>query len=169
MGLLVGTYWNSCVEVCERAAGPQWTVPALGKGDLLVGGSCHLPHPVVKRPKLDPLILNNHLKIRSMPRDEQTLAEPPPHSGEILHSRRIKLYSATIVNAITLSVLFGVTAACPNECNGRGFCNPQRSQECICDAGFTGVDCSLRVCPAGAAWIDYAHAKVRRCNIKAKY
>ena len=97
------------------------------------------------------------------------IGRAPPHSSEILHSRRIKLYSATIVNAITLSVLFGVTAACPNECNGRGFCNPQRSQECICDAGFTGVDCSLRVCPAGAAWIDYAHAKVRRCNIKAKY
>lgn len=64
-------------------------------------------------------------------------------------------------------------ADCPNDCSGHGLCakdadvaywayggdnllasqkqywNNQKTQQCLCDAGFWGYDCSLRVCPQG--------------------
>lgn len=61
--------------------------------------------------------------------------------------------------AAIVLVMLGLVDACPNECSAKGYCNPQRPDECICYDGFTGVDCSLRVCPAGAAWVDYATSK----------
>lgn len=59
---------------------------------------------------------------------------------------------------------------CPNDCSGHGRClynsqidstiksyidfNSQdwdstKSRQCVCDAGYTGVDCSMRMCPRG--------------------
>ena len=41
---------------------------------------------------------------------------------------------------------------------------------CVCDVGFTGPDCSERICPSGRAWVDYptgnttAHAKFFECS-----
>ena len=59
-------------------------------------------------------------------------------------------------------------AACPlgllNEevCSGHGHCAegvaPGVDETCACDGGYGGADCSLRICPAGVAWSDYATA-----------
>lgn len=51
---------------------------------------------------------------------------------------------------------------CLNDCSGHGKCrravdvdssyiawDAYKSQQCVCDGGYTGVDCSLRVCPSG--------------------
>eukprot|EP00941_MAST-03F_sp_MAST-3F-sp1_P005430 g5430.t1 len=51
---------------------------------------------------------------------------------------------------------------CLNDCSGHGKCrravdvdssyvawDAYKSQQCQCDGGYTGVDCSLRVCPSG--------------------
>jgi hypothetical protein len=39
---------------------------------------------------------------------------------------------------------------CPNWCNKRGICTaPHEGGYCDCFYGFTGDDCSLRLCPAG--------------------
>ena len=47
-------------------------------------------------------------------------------------------------------------AHCPNFCNGHGHCVDVA--KCVCTAGYTGGDCSLRTCPTGAAWADIASA-----------
>jgi len=52
--------------------------------------------------------------------------------------------------------------ACPNDCSGHGVCrrakdidknfmgwDAYKTQSCVCDAGFEGVDCSQRQCPFG--------------------
>lgn len=44
---------------------------------------------------------------------------------------------------------------CPNLCNGHGRCaSPGRTCECL--AGYTGADCSQKLCPFGSAWVDIA-------------
>jgi len=42
---------------------------------------------------------------------------------------------------------------CPNSCSGNGKCTLPYGR-CSCFHGFTGSDCSLRVCPSGKAWTD---------------
>jgi len=69
------------------------------------------------------------------------------------------------------AVLFVVVSGCPigfensEICSGHGHCSTRTEtrrhpdflqEECVCDEGFTGGDCSQRVCPAGIAWFDYA-------------
>ena len=56
----------------------------------------------------------------------------------------------------TLLPIGNVTAACPNECSKHGFCN--KNNTCTCHYTHTGSDCSLRTCPNGTAWTDYATA-----------
>ncbi len=61
-----------------------------------------------------------------------------------------------------LAVLFSVlpflalsSHPCPNACSGHGRCNsPDR--QCTCFDGYTGADCSLRICPFDKAWADQA-------------
>ena len=67
-----------------------------------------------------------------------------------------------------LVALFGMAVSCPhghlNElpCSGHGHCAtdvaPGIDEQCVCDAGYVNADCSLRACPAGHAWSDYATA-----------
>jgi len=55
---------------------------------------------------------------------------------------------------------------CPGGCSGHGQCVgalqdgqvDKPGHECKCHSGYTGVACTLRVCPAGRAWADVATA-----------
>ena len=83
---------------------------------------------------------------------------------------RRRLYNALLITT---------TIACPvgldngEVCSGHGACAEHVSkgidETCICDYGFSGPDCSLRLCPAARAWSDYAssnntaHAKHVEC------
>lgn len=55
-----------------------------------------------------------------------------------------------------------LSSACPNLCSKQGICTtkPHYSPNGICNCfpGFYGVDCSLRTCPAGYAWVDLPSA-----------
>lgn len=44
---------------------------------------------------------------------------------------------------------------CPNACSGHGRCDSP-SRACHCFDGYTGGDCSLRLCPFDTAWVDVA-------------
>ena len=54
------------------------------------------------------------------------------------------------------------SSTCPNNCFKQGVClnEPHYSPngKCHCFPGFYGVDCSLRTCPAGYAWVDLPSA-----------
>uniref|UniRef100_A0A7S3JTR5 EGF-like domain-containing protein n=1 Tax=Aureoumbra lagunensis TaxID=44058 RepID=A0A7S3JTR5_9STRA len=59
-------------------------------------------------------------------------------------------------------------------CSGHGHCAEDVTtgldETCVCWDGYTGPDCSQRVCPSGRAWIDYAtanntaHAEYTECS-----
>jgi hypothetical protein len=75
---------------------------------------------------------------------------------------------------ILLSVLIVcdglVTSLCPNKCSGHGMCTDDSIGECECFPGYSGGDCSKRVCPAANAWADFpsynntAHADFTECS-----
>jgi len=46
----------------------------------------------------------------------------------------------------------GSVSTCPNSCSSNGVCSGASTYLCTCDDGFSGVDCSFRVCPTGKAW-----------------
>ena len=62
---------------------------------------------------------------------------------------------------LVASVATTAYAKCPNECSGKGVCG--ENDLCKCYAGYTGLDCSGRLCLFGKAWGDapfadgYAH------------
>ncbi|ETV93621.1 hypothetical protein, variant [Aphanomyces invadans] len=59
---------------------------------------------------------------------------------------------------------YGTTSTCPTAasngltCNNQGTCNSGTFYKCVCNNGFTGIDCTLRTCPSGYAWFDGASA-----------
>lgn len=61
------------------------------------------------------------------------------------------LATSYVANAIPLTV-------CPNMCSTNGICTNGSAGECVCFPGFHGVDCSIRICPAGKAWADLPSA-----------
>jgi hypothetical protein len=48
-----------------------------------------------------------------------------------------------------------VYSQCANQCSRNGICNIH--SKCECAPGFTGFDCSKRVCPMGIAFSDFAY------------
>ena len=78
------------------------------------------------------------------------------------------------------ALIITCTIACPvgldngEVCSGHGACAEHVAkgidETCVCDYGFSGPDCSLRLCPAARAWSDYAssnntaHAKHVECS-----
>ena len=65
----------------------------------------------------------------------------------------------------------GPNSLCPNGCSSHGVCaNSTDLTVCQCFPSFTGIDCSLRVCPSARAWVDVpsddetAHARYTECS-----
>lgn len=56
---------------------------------------------------------------------------------------------AVLLRTVCISSSFAITA---NSCSGNGLCGTFDS--CECYKGFTGGDCSHRLCPFGLAWTD---------------
>jgi len=54
--------------------------------------------------------------------------------------------------ALLASVVAVAVADCPNGCSDNGQCGPK--DQCSCDAGYFGADCSLRTCPSDFAFVD---------------
>ena len=46
---------------------------------------------------------------------------------------------------------------CANGCNGNGVCD--KYGRCVCNKGYTGADCSMRLCQTGPAWADIPFGK----------
>ncbi|KAJ1438128.1 hypothetical protein B484DRAFT_324288, partial [Ochromonadaceae sp. CCMP2298] len=46
---------------------------------------------------------------------------------------------------------------CPNDCSGHGYCTDY-TNDCYCETGYQGIDCSLRKCPLDLAWASKAYA-----------
>jgi hypothetical protein len=57
-----------------------------------------------------------------------------------------------------------------SRCNKNGVLSDGSIGICNCFPGFHGYDCSLRVCPASTAWVDFptlndsAHANFVECS-----
>lgn len=72
--------------------------------------------------------------------------------------------------ACCLFVQSVTSVPCPNSCSAHGRCNSP-GRQCSCFEGFTGGDCSQRICPSGLAWadqavgIDLAHSSVECSNM----
>lgn len=50
-----------------------------------------------------------------------------------------------------------IPVGCPGDlaCSGHGTCSKSPSYRCACAKGWTGGDCSVRVCPFGYSWFSY--------------
>jgi hypothetical protein len=55
----------------------------------------------------------------------------------------------------TLLIVYINSEPCPNACSSHGRCKSP-GRQCECFEGFTGADCSLKVCAFGKAWSDIA-------------
>jgi len=66
--------------------------------------------------------------------------------------------TAVCAAALVLLAASPADAHCPNHCSGHGRCTGGSKLICSCQSGWGGGDCSLRLCPTGAAWADQATA-----------
>lgn len=61
-----------------------------------------------------------------------------------------------------------MSSSCPNACSLQGACMSRLNYGslgvCSCFPGFHGVDCSLRLCPGGKAWVDFPVSNNRAHN-----
>eukprot|EP01032_Pedospumella_encystans_P013943 gene13943-16031_t len=74
----------------------------------------------------------------------------------------MKIFVIQVALALLLLVQT-VLARCPNWCNKRGECtSPADGGYCVCHYGFTGEDCSQRLCPAGFDPVNLENLPNRR-------
>ncbi|RYG70340.1 hypothetical protein EON64_00440, partial [archaeon] len=64
-----------------------------------------------------------------------------------------KLLVAALCALLTLGQEDNSMHPCPNACSKHGRCHSP-SRQCECFDGYTGADCSLRICPFDRAWAD---------------
>merc|ERR1711871_1887153 len=75
--------------------------------------------------------------------------------------KNLKMLKQISLIVLVASIATTAYAKCPNECSGKGVCG--ENDLCKCYAGYTGLDCSGRLCLFGKAWGDapfadgYAH------------
>ena len=52
------------------------------------------------------------------------------------------------------------TQFCPGliSCSGHGECSDNPQYKCTCSTGWTGADCSEKLCPSGISWFNYPEA-----------
>jgi len=63
-------------------------------------------------------------------------------------------------------------STCPGDtaCSGHGVCPTDGTFKCQCNTGYSGGDCSSRLCPMGKSWFDYpianevAHTTLIECS-----
>lgn len=71
---------------------------------------------------------------------------------------RFLLVIISLFPSLVGSAVGGGEYECPNNCSNHGICSfretPHKNRMCQCFPGWTGVDCSIRYCPAGTAWAD---------------
>jgi hypothetical protein len=76
-------------------------------------------------------------------------------------SRMVSLKSSTAWMTTVLILLIQLVTTksnpCPNLCSSHGRCS-RPGRVCDCNEGYTGADCSLRLCPVSSAWVDQAVA-----------
>ena len=56
---------------------------------------------------------------------------------------------------VVVTPIVAAQEALNSHCSMRGMINAS-SSKCTCVSGWTGPDCSLRLCAVGFAWADYA-------------
>lgn len=69
----------------------------------------------------------------------------------------------TVFALVGASILAFAAADCPNACSGQGICSTN-NDFCQCYEGFTGADCSMRVCPFAQAFIDLPQGDLNHDN-----
>eukprot|EP01038_Epipyxis_sp_PR26KG_P010435 gene10435-14018_t len=67
----------------------------------------------------------------------------------------MKLSIASVLFIFASLINFVKGDTCPNLCSSHGRCISS-DRVCQCYEGFTGADCSLKVCPSSRAWTDQA-------------
>jgi hypothetical protein len=108
-------------------------------------------------------------------RQTVTGVNPLPLLARTLH-KELNMIRLRILAVLCLCCLFyksrgAVSSNCPNSCSSHGVCtNTTSVGTCECFPSFTGIDCSLRVCPSSTAWVDVpstslkAHAPYTECS-----
>ena len=112
------------------------------------GASTYARHPTLPQNTLD---LTRH----------ESLTNSGSKYITLRRAKEFKMLKQISLIVLVASIATTAYAKCPNECSGKGVCG--ENDLCKCYAGYTGLDCSGRLCLFGKAWGDapfadgYAH------------